>query len=46
MAAARNKIEFLVPKRRSGPTGKAMGWFFGANSAVRGDNSYGNPGAP
>jgi replicative DNA helicase len=40
MNAVRNKIEFLVPKRRSGPTGKAMGWFFGANSAVRGSDFY------
>jgi len=41
MEAVRGKIEFLVPKRRSGPTGKAMGWFFGANSAVRGSEFYG-----
>lgn len=40
MEAVRNKIEFLVPKRRSGPTGKAVGWFFGANSAVRGADFY------
>lgn len=40
MEAVRNKIEFLVPKRRSGPTGKAVGWFFGANSAVRGSEFY------
>ncbi|WP_165374849.1 replicative DNA helicase [Sphingomonas montana] len=40
MDAVRNKIEFLVPKRRSGPTGKALGWFFGANSAVRGSSFY------
>lgn len=40
MEAVRNKIEFLVPKRRSGPTGKAVGWFFGANSAVRGAEFY------
>jgi replicative DNA helicase len=40
MEAVRNKIEFLVPKRRSGPTGKALGWFFGANSAVRGSDFY------
>ena len=40
MNAVRNKVEFLVPKRRSGPTGKAMGWFFGANSAVRGSDFY------
>ncbi|WP_271300657.1 replicative DNA helicase [Sphingomonas sp. CV7422] len=43
MEAVRNKIEFLVPKRRSGPTGKAVGWFFGANSAVRGSEFYSNP---
>jgi replicative DNA helicase len=47
MDAVRNKIEFLVRKRRSGPTGKAMGWFFGANAAVRGSDFYstnaGNP---
>lgn len=40
MEAVRNKIEFLVPKRRSGPTGKSIGWFFGANSAVRGSDFY------
>lgn len=40
MEAARNKIEFLVSKRRSGPTGRAYGWFFGANSAVRGSDFY------
>lgn len=40
MEAVRNKIEFLVRKRRSGPTGKAMGWFFGANAAVRGSDFY------
>jgi len=40
MEAVRNKIEFLVPKRRSGPTGKSVGWFFGANSAVRGADFY------
>ena len=40
MEAVRNRIEFLVPKRRSGPSGKATGWFFGANSAVRGSDFY------
>ncbi len=40
MEAVRNKVEFLVPKRRSGPSGKALGWFFGANSAVRGSDFY------
>ncbi|MGW8279727.1 DnaB-like helicase C-terminal domain-containing protein [Sphingomonas aurantiaca] len=40
MEAVRNKVEFLVPKRRSGPSGKAIGWFFGANSAVRGSDFY------
>jgi replicative DNA helicase len=40
MDAVRNKIEFLVPKRRSGPTGKSWGWFFGANAAVRSDDFY------
>jgi replicative DNA helicase len=40
MEAARNKIEFLVAKRRSGPTGRAYGYFFGANSAVRGSDFY------
>jgi replicative DNA helicase len=43
MEAVRNKIEFLVPKRRSGPTGKSVGWFFGANSAVRGSEFYQQP---
>lgn len=42
MDAVRNKIEFIVGKRRSGPTGKAMGWFFGANAAVRGSDFYQN----
>jgi replicative DNA helicase len=42
MDAVRNKIEFIVAKRRSGPTGKAMGWFFGANAAVRGSDFYQN----
>lgn len=40
MDAVRNKIEFLVPKRRSGPSGRAIGWFFGANAAVRGSDFY------
>lgn len=40
MEAVRGKIEFLVPKRRSGPTGKASGYFFGANAAVRGSDFY------
>lgn len=40
MEAVRNRIEFLVPKRRSGPDGKAKGWFFGANAAVRGGDFY------
>ena len=40
MDVVRNKVEFLVPKRRSGPSGKAPGWFFGANSAVRGSDFY------
>lgn len=40
MEAVRNKIEFIVAKRRSGPTGKAIGWFFGANAAVRGSDFY------
>lgn len=40
MDAVRNKIEFLVRKRRSGPVGQAMGWFFGANSAMRGSDFY------
>ncbi|WP_242115506.1 replicative DNA helicase [Sphingomonas lacusdianchii] len=40
MEAVRNRIEFIVAKRRSGPTGKASGWFFGANSAVRGADFY------
>lgn len=44
MEAVRNKIEFLVPKRRSGPTGKAVGWFFGAHSAVRGADFYSHGG--
>lgn len=43
MEAVRNKIEFIVAKRRSGPTGRALGWFFGANSAVRGSEFYSNP---
>jgi replicative DNA helicase len=43
MEAVRNKIEFLIPKRRSGPIGKAMGWFFGANAAVRGSDFYSTP---
>lgn len=42
MEAVRNKIEFIVAKRRSGPTGKALGWFFGANAAVRGSDFYQN----
>lgn len=47
MAAARGKVDFLVPKRRSGPTGKAQGWFFGAYAAVRGADFYSAPaGAP
>jgi replicative DNA helicase len=40
MEAVRNKIEFLVPKRRTGSTGRALGWFFGANGAVRGSDFY------
>lgn len=40
MAAVRGKIEFLVPKRRSGPPGAAMGFFFGEYSAVRGSDFY------
>lgn len=40
MEAVRNRIEFLVRKRRSGPAGQAMGWFFGANAAMRGDDFY------
>ncbi|NTS64182.1 AAA family ATPase [Sphingomonas sp. HHU CXW] len=41
MDAVRGKVEFLVPKRRSGPTGKGVGFFFGANAAVRGSEFYG-----
>lgn len=40
MDAVRGKIEFIVAKRRSGPTGKAIGWFFGQYSAVRGSDFY------
>lgn len=40
MEAVRNKIEFLVPKRRNGPTGQAVGWFFGEYMAVRGADFY------
>ena len=40
MDAVRGKVEFLVPKRRSGPTGKGVGFFFGANAAVRGSEFY------
>lgn len=36
MEAVRGKVEFLVRKRRSGPTGQAMGYFFGEYAAVRG----------
>lgn len=43
MEAVRNKIEFICAKRRSGPTGRAIGWFFGANSAVRGSDFYSSP---
>lgn len=44
MNAVRNRIEFIVAKRRSGPSGKALGWFFGANAAVRGGDFYSNRG--
>lgn len=40
MDAIRNKIEFIVRKRRSGPTGSAMGYFFGEFQAVRGNDFY------
>ncbi|QQV76514.1 AAA family ATPase [Sphingomonas aliaeris] len=46
MDAVRNKVEFLVPKRRHGPSGKAMGWFFGANAAVRSADFYRNSEEP
>lgn len=46
MAAVRGKIEFLVPKRRSGPPGAAMGFFFGEYSAVRGSDFYQQGGWP
>ena len=36
LANARDKIEFIVAKRRNGTTGKAMGAFYGAYQAVRG----------
>jgi replicative DNA helicase len=38
--SVRNKIEFIVAKRRSGAVGKSIGWFFGANAAVRGSDFY------
>lgn len=36
MADARNRIEFILAKRRNGTTGSAMGSFHGAYQAVRG----------
>lgn len=35
MEAVRDKIEFIVDKRRDGPRAKAFGWFFGAHQAMR-----------
>jgi len=40
MDTVRGKIEFIVPKRRSGPTGEAIGYFFGEYAAVRGGDFY------
>ena len=40
MDAVRGKVEFLVRKRRSGPTGTAMGLFFGEYAAVRGTDFW------
>lgn len=40
MEAVRNKIEFLVPKRRNAPPTRSIGWFFGAYGAVRGSDFY------
>lgn len=40
MDAVRNKVEFIVPKRRHGPTGRAIGYFFGDRSAMRGSDFY------
>ncbi|MEG3144235.1 DnaB-like helicase C-terminal domain-containing protein [Sphingomonas sp. RT2P30] len=40
MRAVKNKIEFIMPKRRSGRTGKALGWFFGDYAAIRGADFY------
>lgn len=40
MEAVKGKIEFIVAKRRSGPTGNALGWFFGEYTAVRGSDFY------
>jgi replicative DNA helicase len=42
--AVRNKIEFLVRKRRAGPTGQGQGWFFGEYAAVRGADFFSNAG--
>ena len=38
LEACRNKIEFIVAKRRNGVEGSAHGSFFGAYQAVRGEN--------
>ena len=38
MDTARNRIEFIVAKRRNGETGTAIGQFHGAFQAVRGFN--------
>ncbi|WP_294390383.1 DnaB-like helicase C-terminal domain-containing protein [uncultured Sphingomonas sp.] len=40
MEALRDRIDFLVPKRRFGQTGVGRGYFFGASQAVRGDDYY------
>lgn len=40
MEAVKNKIEFLVPKRRNAPPARAVGWFFGDYAAVRGSDFY------
>lgn len=40
METVRGKIEFIVRKRRSGPVGTAMGYFFGEYAAVRGSDFY------
>lgn len=40
MEAVRNKIEFLVPKRRNAPPTRTIGWFFGEYGAVRGSDFY------